>query len=80
MAHQLTHLIRQLYDPALHQQQRVIGDLDLLCDEDKKLIWKWNGSRPRMINSCITDLFAYQAQRRRHQTAVHAWDGELRRV
>lgn len=77
MGLQLAHLIRQLCDPALYQQQRVIGDLDLLCDEDKKILWKWNGSRPRMTNSCITDLFAYQAQRRLHHPAVHAWDGEL---
>lgn len=77
MGFQLAHLIRQLCDPALHQSQKVIGDLDLLCDEDKKLLWKWNGSRPRMTNACITDLFAYQARRRGPYPAVHAWDGEL---
>ncbi|KAJ5157219.1 uncharacterized protein N7482_008319 [Penicillium canariense] len=77
MGLQLAHLIRQLCDPALHQSRRVVGDLDLLCDEDKKLLWKWNGSRPRKTNACITDLFAYQARRRGPYCAVHAWDGEL---
>lgn len=77
MGFQLTHLIRQLCDPALYRQQKVLSDLDILCDEDKKLLWKWNGSRPRMTNARITDLFAYQVQRRGRYPAVHAWDGEL---
>ncbi|KAJ6125083.1 hypothetical protein N7471_012400 [Penicillium samsonianum] len=77
MGLQLSHLIRQLCHPALHQQQSSIGDLDTLCDEDKALIWRWNGSRPRLVNCCVTDIFAYQARRRGHHPAVHAWDGEL---
>ncbi|KAJ5965380.1 hypothetical protein N7481_012094 [Penicillium waksmanii] len=77
MGLQLTHLICQLCSPTLYQKQTLIGDLDILCDEDKTLIWRWNGSRPRLTNSCITDLFAYQSQRRGHCPAVHAWDGDL---
>ncbi|KAB8257986.1 acetyl-CoA synthetase-like protein [Aspergillus pseudonomiae] len=77
MVLQLTHLIRQLCNPALSRQKRVVGDLDILCDEDKALIWKWNGNIPRMANTCVTDLFAYQVQRRGDHPAVHAWDGCL---
>ncbi|KAJ6087294.1 hypothetical protein N7467_006208 [Penicillium canescens] len=77
MMFQFTKLARQLCETNLHQQGKRIVDLDILCEEDKSLIWKWNGSRPRKNDICVTDLFSQQVKRCANRPAVHAWDGLL---
>ncbi|KAJ5158042.1 AMP-dependent synthetase/ligase [Penicillium coprophilum] len=77
MVFQFTNLVRQLCDVNFHKQGRQIINLDTICEEDKALVWKWNGCRPRTNDICITDLFSQQVKRRSNRPAVHAWDGLL---
>jgi amino acid adenylation domain-containing protein len=77
MMFQFTNLIRQLCQVDFHEKAKHIIDLDTMCEEDKTLIWKWNGSRPRNNDICITELFSQQVKRRANRPAVHAWDGLL---
>ncbi|KAJ5433827.1 AMP-dependent synthetase/ligase [Penicillium cf. griseofulvum] len=77
MIFQFTNLIRQLCEVNFHEKGKLIMDLDTMCEEDKTLIWKWNGSCPRNNNVCITELFSQQVKRRANRPAVHAWDGLL---
>ncbi|KAJ5810979.1 hypothetical protein N7447_010495 [Penicillium robsamsonii] len=74
---QLTHLVQQLYNPALIKS-RNLGELDLITPADKQLIFEHNAlvdvSR---VDQCIHTLVYKQVLARPSSPAVCAWDGNL---
>ncbi|KAJ5618098.1 hypothetical protein N7537_003212 [Penicillium hordei] len=73
----LTHLVRQLYNPALIKS-RNLGELDLITAADKRLIFEHNAlvdvSR---VDQCIHTMVYKQVLARPNSPAVCAWDGNL---
>ena len=75
LVQQLKHLIVQLDEQA--GKFRTLGDLDLICPEDRLQISQWNGSLPQANLFCIHDLIKIRVSQHPDTTAVCAWDGML---
>jgi len=77
---QMQHLLAQ-YEHIIHQLcgdgEKIIGDLDRLCQFDKDQIWKWNESTPPTIDSCAHELFRAKAASQPDCLAVFSHDGNL---
>ncbi|CAO2650499.1 Nn.00g017910.m01.CDS01 [Neocucurbitaria sp. VM-36] len=72
---QLQHVFEQLSfqtDPAAR-----ILDINMLGEQDKAQIWRWNAKTPRAIESVVQDIFSIQVQEHPNRQAVDAWDGSM---
>lgn len=70
---QLEHFIRQL----CMDMDRTVGDMDLVCPEDKLDLSSWNAEEPPKINMCVWDLVAQRTQETPLALAISSWDGEM---
>ncbi|KAI3333060.1 hypothetical protein F4824DRAFT_277782 [Ustulina deusta] len=56
---------------------RTIGEIELLTVEDKSVIGNWNKPDISVVDKCVHDLIAANAQVRPETPAIDAWDGKL---
>jgi len=54
-----------------------IQNLDLVPEEQKNQLWKWNRQVPPAVERCIHDLILQQARARPKAPAICAWDGKM---
>lgn len=52
-----------------------IGVLDLLSDDDRRIIGAWNKEEPEKVDRCVHELIQDQCRLQPHPFAVDAWDG-----
>ncbi|KAI1353206.1 hypothetical protein F5Y01DRAFT_277248 [Xylaria sp. FL0043] len=71
---QLGTVLEQL---AAAPANRTIGEIELLTAEDKSVISNWNKADINVVNNCVHDLIAANAQIRPDAPAIDAWDGKL---
>lgn len=55
----------------------LLTDLDLLNEQDRKLIGAWNAEVPKTIDGRLGDVIAARAREQPYAASVCAWDGEL---
>ncbi|KAJ2987577.1 hypothetical protein NUW58_g4428 [Xylaria curta] len=71
---QLGTVLEQL---ATAPADRTIGEIELLTIEDKSVIGIWNRPDVNVVDKCVHDLIAANAQVRPDAPAIDAWDGKL---
>ncbi|KAK8110637.1 nonribosomal peptide synthase [Apiospora kogelbergensis] len=70
---QLEHFIRQLS----MNMDRTVGDIDLVCPEDKLDLNSWNANQPPKMNLCVWDVIAKRTKESPAAVAISSWDGEM---
>ena len=70
---QLEHFIRQLS----MNMDRMVGDIDLVCPEDKLDLNSWNANQPPKMNLCVWDVIAKRTKESPAAVAISSWDGEM---
>ncbi|KAI0966021.1 hypothetical protein F4678DRAFT_466986 [Xylaria arbuscula] len=56
---------------------RTLGDIELLTVEDKSVIENWNKHDINVVDKCVHELIALNAQVRPDTPAIESWDGKL---
>ncbi|KAH8655507.1 peptide synthetase [Xylariales sp. PMI_506] len=55
----------------------LVGDVDLVCDEDRQQIQQWDIGILNTTSECVHDLFQRTACSMPEKEAIYAWDGRL---
>ena len=72
MLHQFGHILQQL---DLDEHDKILGDMDLVSQEDLKGIMTWNHLEPVVNESCLHHLIEKHICSQPNATAIHDWDG-----
>jgi len=76
-ARNLAQVLRMAASTVVHQPDRLVRDLDLLPDEQRRQIQSWNMAPSGYEPACIHDKFREWASKHPAKIAVDAWDGQL---
>ncbi|KAI1801102.1 putative nonribosomal peptide synthase [Daldinia bambusicola] len=72
---QLVHVTRQLL--AATSRGQTLRDLDLVCDQDRRDLQRWNQQPPLTVASTVHETFRQRMLEDPESQAVESWDGGL---
>ncbi|KJZ74449.1 hypothetical protein HIM_06045 [Hirsutella minnesotensis 3608] len=75
IVYQFEHVLRQLVRK--QSQSLCLGELDLVCPQDRQQLQEWNRFVPESHEFCIHDLVLRHAISRPDAPAISAWDGDM---
>ena len=76
LLHQLESILGQICSVSSTNDVK-LSDVQVISEDDVKMIQSWNSYQPTVVDQCIHDLFLQQANLKPQSRAVHAWDGDF---